>query len=73
MTTVLDGGARPLDPRQEGAQRRLAAYTTAEHLALVRRVGCDHEAISNEVGRVWYNWCDGCRAERERELAEAGR
>jgi hypothetical protein len=70
MTTVIHGGARPLDPRKEGAQRRLASYSPDEHINLVDRAGCNHEAISTDDG-TWYHWCDDCRTQRERELAEA--
>jgi hypothetical protein len=70
MTTVLDSSARPMDPRQEGCQRRLVAYSPDEHAALVSRVGCEHEAISQHA-TTWYHFCDDCRAQRERELAES--
>lgn len=69
--TTIDSAARPLDPRQEGVQQRLTRYTPDEHLDLVRTLGCDHEAVSLAAGTTWYHWCDGCRAQRELDLAEA--
>jgi hypothetical protein len=76
MTTILDVSVRPLDPRQEGVQRRLITdWSPEDHFDLVTRLGCNHEAISHHygTGRTFYHWCDDCRAQRERELAEAGR
>jgi hypothetical protein len=73
MPTVLSSPARPLDPRQEGVSRRLVAYEPDAHEALVRRVGCVHPALSEDEGILYFEFCDACRAQREAELAEAGR